>query len=196
VVTVKEKHTDGFFMVETSNGKTGWVAASAIRIAVVLKAVHAFDDVQSEDELPLKEGDIVCEMLEPEDGWCYGMVPSTGQCAGGAVVFCHLALMKHLCSTLISSHSRCALSLSTSPREGWLFPDQPCRTDGRTAAGATDLARAVAVARVHRACHGAGPRVVGGAAAGAGAGGAARPTEPSGNPGTTRRLRGQARRLL
>ena len=79
IVTVTERHHDGFFLVETSERKTGWVPTSAVRLAVVYRAFVQFADTQAEDELPLAENDTVYQLLEPEDDWAFGLVQSKGE---------------------------------------------------------------------------------------------------------------------
>ena len=79
VVKVKEFHHDGFYLVEaTSERKTGWVAKSAVRLAVVHRATHAFAETEEPDELPLAENDVVYQLLEPDEEWSYGLVKSQG----------------------------------------------------------------------------------------------------------------------
>ena len=79
VVKVKEFHHDGFYLVEaTSERKTGWVAKSAVRLAVVHRATHAFAETEEPDELPLAENDVVYQLLEPDEEWAYGLVKSQG----------------------------------------------------------------------------------------------------------------------
>ena len=79
---MKERHNDGFYLVETSERKTGWVPVSAVRLAVVHRATHAFTDTQQADELPFAENDTVYELLEPEDDWAFGLVQSKGASPG------------------------------------------------------------------------------------------------------------------
>ena len=79
VVKVKEFHHDGFYLVEaTSERKTGWVPKSAVRLAVVFRAAHAFAETEEPDELPLAENDVVYQLLEPDEEWAYGLVKSQG----------------------------------------------------------------------------------------------------------------------
>ena len=154
VVKVKEFHHDGFYLVEaTSERKTGWVAKSAVRLAVVHRATHLFAETEEPDELPLAENDVVYQLLEPDEEWAYGLVKSQGT---SYLTMHDIESPPYLSLSLsLSSHRR---RERRSPYADGLLPHES-RGDRRGAArAASDLKRALAAAQFHRARQRAGPR--------------------------------------